>query len=821
MSWRQRLLLATATAGLFAASPVAGKPIVIGDERFQLLIADAKSDMQTNPRAAANRAVTARRYAEGTSDRQQRALMQATAQWLQGEALLRLNDVNRAAPLIDSALAAVQGAQPGDRLNADLLLSAGGIATERADVAAALSAYQAAHAIFQNIGETRGRARALIQIASLYAGGNDQTNALKYFSQALDVYRGDPGLSVAILNGRGNAFKELGRYREAEEQFAQALVLARQLKSPLLVATILCNVVRSRLLTNHLDQAHRDVAELLRIASTGEAAAFRPVIIGIAAQAALEEGDLPRAERLIGSRFGRGTDLSRTMLIDRDAHETAYKVYRALGRSDLALPHLASLKRIDDEATELARSTNAALMGARFDFANQELKIAKLRQDELQRNIAYERASARTQRTMFLGAAAATTIVIAMLIFALYTSRRSRATVQAANADLAVTNDALGKALAAKTEFLATTSHEIRTPLNGILGMTQVMLADVTLPAPTRDRISVVHGAGVTMRALVDDILDVAKMETGNLTIEAAPFDLRATIAESTRLWDDQAAAKGLAFVRRLDACPTMIEGDSARLRQIVFNLLSNALKFTASGEVSLKIAPHGSDRYQISVADTGIGIPPDKIEEIFESFRQADAGTTRQFGGTGLGLSICRNLARAMDGDVTVESVAGEGTVFVVDLPLVHAAPIMLAATAVDAMPGVLIVDRNPITRAMLRTLLAPRGGSIALAGTVDEALATLDKIVVAQVVIDDAAVRSGGEPLSDIRRISEAAAAQDASVSLLWPVAAASERAELLATGVTQVIAKPITGAALVEAVFRTHAAAAVDPRLVPQAA
>jgi CheY-like chemotaxis protein/anti-sigma regulatory factor (Ser/Thr protein kinase) len=341
------------------------------------------------------------------------------------------------------------------------------------------------------------------------------------------------------------------------------------------------------------------------------------------------------------------------------------------------------------------------------------------------------------------------------------------------------------------------------------------------LPAPTRDRISVVHGAGVTMRALVDDILDIAKMETGNLTIEAAPFDLRATIAESTRLWDDQAAAKSLAFVRRLDACPTMIEGDSARLRQIVFNLLSNALKFTASGEVSLTIAPHGGERYRILVADTGIGIPAEKREEIFESFRQADAGTTRQFGGTGLGLSICRNLARAMGGDVMVESVAGKGTTFIVDLPLIRAVATPTSVSGDDGAPGLLVVDRNPITRSMLKTLFAQRYDRIELVGSVDDAVAAVERGSVARVLIDDGAARAGGEPLTDLRRLAEAAEEQDVAVALLWPVSSPSERAELLATGVGMVIAKPITGAALVAALFCDPAMGIVDPPLVPQAA
>lgn len=189
--------------------------------------------------------------------------------------------------------------------------------------------------------------------------------------------------------------------------------------------------------------------------------------------------------------------------------------------------------------------------------------------------------------------------------------------------------------------------------------MTQVMLADAALASEQRERVEVMHGAGMTMRALVDDLLDVAKIEHGQLTLENAPFDLARTIRDASRLFDGQADAKGIGFTIDLDDCPAMVMGDAARIRQIVFNLLSNALKFTSVGRVSL-VARRQSQGVSITVADSGIGIPGHKLEEIFEAFRQADASTTRQFGGTGLGLAICRRLARAMGGDVTVSSEQG-----------------------------------------------------------------------------------------------------------------------------------------------------------------
>ena len=541
----------------------------------------------------------------------------------------------------------------------------------------------------------------------------------------------------------------------------------------------------------------------MRLTNGGEAGIWRPQVLAVAAQIALQRRDYARARALIAQRFA-GVDPTTTTLAFREAHQTAYETYRALGETEQALVHLAALKRLDDKATTLATSTSTALMAARFDFANQELRITKLRYDEGQRAVAYERANAQTQRYMFLGGAIATAVVIGLLVFALVTSRRSRLRVDAANEDLADTNCALAKALAAKTEFLATTSHEIRTPLNGILGMTQVMLADGTIGSATRDRLGIVHGAGLTMRALVDDILDVAKMETGNLTIERVPFDLAVTIRDATRLWEDQAKAKGVAFARDLERCPEMIEGDAARVRQIAFNLLSNALKFTPVGRITLTVEPDGHDRYRIVIADTGIGIPPEKREEIFESFRQADAGTTRQFGGTGLGLAICRNLARAMGGDISVESVVGTGSTFTVSLPLIHAPAPAAGETAGHEAPGILIVDRNPISRAMLRALMLPHCETVIFAASIMDAITDFSAMHISRILLDDMTVRADPEPLLSLGRLSALAHDHDVHVALLWAVTAEQEQDELVATGVDLVIVKPVTGADLSDQLF-----------------
>jgi len=250
---------------------------------------------------------------------------------------------------------------------------------------------------------------------------------------------------------------------------------------------------------------------------------------------------------------------------------------------------------------------------------------------------------------------------------------------------------------------------------------------------------------------------------------------------------------------------PQWIVGDATRLRQIIFNLLSNAVKFTPAGGISLT-ATAVDDRWRLTVADTGIGISPDKHEEIFEAFRQADAGTTRQYGGTGLGLAICRNLSRAMGGEVTVESRLEAGSTFTLDLPLVRAeAP---AAVGVAAGEGMLVVDRNPITRAMFKTLFEPRAGKVTFAGSVGEALGLLDDGAPQVILLDDATLRQDEDALAAIATLRAKAGA--ATLALLGPAGLADEREALERAGIDKVIVKPIARDELLITLFDKPSAA-----------
>ncbi|MDB5676465.1 MAG: histidine kinase, partial [Sphingomonas bacterium] len=437
---------------------------------FDAMIADAKAAMMVDPHLTIAKAQAAQVVAERLPAAQRVAAV-ATTRWLQGEAYLRLDDTAHAGPLIQQALAAVANARPPTKLNGDILLSLGGYHTATADVADALDDYQRAHNIFRDIGETRSRAIAVLSIALLYQEANDWTNALKYYDQARDIYHGEPQLLMTIYNDRGNALKEIHRYTEAEAQFREALALARTMNNPAVVARVLGNIVRNQIMSGHLDAAEQTIAQGFALArSGGEAAAATEQLWGIAARVAFKRGDLQKARTLIERSFAHGDDVS--LSIRREQHETAYWIYSKLGDDKRALTHLDTLRKLEVQTSEFAASANTALAAARFDFANQELKITKLQRDDERRKADFERARAQTQLYVFVGLGVVTVVIVTMLGFGLVTIRRSRNEVRAANIDLGHTNSALAKALAAKTEFLATTSHEIRTPLNGILGMT-------------------------------------------------------------------------------------------------------------------------------------------------------------------------------------------------------------------------------------------------------------------------------------------------------------------------------------------------------------
>ena len=221
------------------------------------------------------------------------------------------------------------------------------------------------------------------------------------------------------------------------------------------------------------------------------------------------------------------------------------------------------------------------------------------------------------------------------------------------------------KANRAKSEFLARMSHEIRTPLNAVIGMADVLAASSLTPDQRRC-VEVSQRNGIGLLTLINDILDLSKVESGKVEIEATPFDLREVVAGAVEVVEARAQAKGLWVRQTIDpATPVYLIGDPNRLRQILINLLGNSIKFTEQGGLDVRVESDTPGQLRFAVSDTGIGIAPEKVDTVFERFTQADSSTTRKYGGTGLGLTISKQLVELMGGQIWLESKVGQGSTF------------------------------------------------------------------------------------------------------------------------------------------------------------
>lgn len=270
----------------------------------------------------------------------------------------------------------------------------------------------------------------------------------------------------------------------------------------------------------------------------------------------------------------------------------------------------------------------------------------------------------------------------------------------------------------AKSEFLTVMSHEIRTPLNGVLGMAQAMSADA-LSGRQRERLEVVSQSGQALLAIVNDVLDLAKVEAGKVELENRPFDLEATIRQAEASFEAIALSKGLTFNSAVEPSATgRYMGDALRLRQVLANLISNAVKFTDEGSITVAARREAGELVLI-VEDTGPGCTPEQMGRLFQKFEQADVSTTRRFGGTGLGLSICSELTTLMGGSIQAEAVAPHGLRFVTRLPLEWLGGEDETVAAVAAVQAedegrslrVLAAEDHPVNRQVLTVLLAQAG--------------------------------------------------------------------------------------------------------------
>ncbi|WP_372785442.1 ATP-binding protein [Phenylobacterium sp.] len=374
---------------------------------------------------------------------------------------------------------------------------------------------------------------------------------------------------------------------------------------------------------------------------------------------------------------------------------------------------------------------------------------------------------------------------------------------KAAERALVQAKDEAESATRAKSAFLATMSHEIRTPLNGVLGMAQAM-AMGELASHQRERLDVIRQSGESLLAILNDVLDLSKIEAGKLELEQAEFDIAELSRGALGAFAATAQAKGLAFELKVErGARGVYRGDSVRVRQILYNLVSNALKFTETGGVKVAVT-RKAKRLVLSVTDTGIGVAPDKLAGLFQKFEQADASTTRRYGGTGLGLAICRDLAELMGGTIRAESTLGAGAAFTVELPLarIAAAPAKLAppsAQPTAPIEGVslrvLAAEDNGMNQLVLRTLLEQVGVTPVIVGNGREAVAAWAAEPWDLILMDVQMPEMDGPTATGVIRAREGAEGRTRTpIVALTANAMAHQVTEYMQAGMDDFVAKPI---------------------------
>ncbi|GGY56359.1 tetratricopeptide repeat-containing hybrid sensor histidine kinase/response regulator [Parvularcula lutaonensis] len=730
------------------------------------------------------------------------------AAWLEGEALFRLGRVDEAAIHLEDALNRTP--PTNSDIYGKLLIASGRVARARGDNGLALKNFQDAFAVFSETQNRRYMAIALQSVGTLYTNARQYERAIEYDERAAAIYPDDAMIRIASLKNRGNAYRYLGRFDEARVMLTEALSTEAVQGIPSIAVRIYTNLAALEFDAGNMASAKRAVESIKRLIEENEAIRMPVVASAIEASILASEGGTQEAAALLDAAF-EGVDLTQTSEDFKSAHERAYEVYSRADRPRAALAHLEAFKRLEDIERDIAASANLALMNAEFELSNKELTIANLRSERLEADVALIKARRQQEQGI---AAAIILLAIAISAFFIWqtmqSSRVRRITerlnkeLEGVNQKLRRSNIELEKANSAKTEFLATTSHEVRTPLNAVINLTAAVLDNNDLGPDAKKKLSTALKSAEHLHEIVSDVLDVARFEGKRVKAHVTEVDLPDTVVDVVNLWRPKAEEKGLTFETDIDIRCDRFQTDEKLLRQLLSNLLSNAIKFTSEGVVKMKVQGGIDMPLRIEISDTGIGIAKEDQKVIFESFRQVETGGTRSFGGTGLGLAICRQITGLLGGSITVESDAGEGSTFTVELPVqasVDTSASDKAPTAEELVDidktlsglRVLAAEDNAVNAMVIQAILKTKVETLTIVENGLEAVnAVIDGDFDVVLMDKQMPVMDGVEAIRRIRSIGGAAA--NIPIIAVTADAFSAAREELIQAGADDYLSKPV---------------------------